>query len=208
MLNQLNYFFMLSTGVFDSLAWLALHRFNLRKGNRLDITLRAEKFLGKENPFFRQLDVAAPHLTPFLRDRHQQDRIAVFYAPRDTVQHRLVLTGAHFNTGQVISDCNIAFLSREDAQAIQNIDRMIPENMPFTEWGLLSFSGDADKILLEPYRFTCAALRFLFPFVSDVLDRLDFPGWIGAHPPLKETADKTVVFARSRNTLAFDIPYP
>ena len=74
---------------------------------------------------FQQLNVTSPHLTSFLRDDHQQKRIALFYAPRDTVQHRLVLTGAHFNTGQVISDCNVAFLSREDAQAIQTVDRMV-----------------------------------------------------------------------------------
>ncbi|MDQ6660417.1 MAG: hypothetical protein M3Z24_05570 [Chloroflexota bacterium] len=208
MLNQLNYFFMLSTGVFDSLAWLALHRFSLRAGNRLDVTLRAERPIGQENRFFRQLDTATPHLASFLRDHHRQNRIALFYAPRDTVQHRLVLTGAHFNTGQVISDCNIAFLSREDGHAIQTVDRMIPENMPFTEWGLITLSDAPDKILLEPYRFTCTALRFLFPFVSEVLSRLDFPRWIGAHPPLKEAADTTIAFAQSQNNLAFDVPYP
>jgi len=119
-----------------------------------------------------------------------------------------VLTGAHFNTGQVISDCNVAFLSREDAQAIQAVDRMIPENMPFTEWGLITFSDDPEKILLEPYRFTCTALRFLFPFVSDVLRLLDFPGWIGVRPALKEAAETTIAIAQSRNNVEFDVSYP
>ncbi len=80
--------------------------------------------------------------------------------------------------------------------------------MPFTEWGLITLSDTPDKILLEPYRFTCTALRFLFPFVSDVLRLLDFPGWIGAHPLLKEAADTTIAVAQSRNTLDFDVPYP
>src|SRR5712691_8728251 len=140
MLNQLNYFFMLATGVFDSLAWLAYHRFGFRVSSQQDVTLRAERRPSWVNPLFGQLDTAAPELASFFRDRQQQERIALFYAPRDAIQHRLVLTGAHFNTGQVISDCNIAFLSSKDAQAIQTIDRMIPENMPFTEWGLMTLS--------------------------------------------------------------------
>ena len=49
MLNQLNYFFMLSTGVFDSLAWLAYHRFGLRV-SRQEVTLRVERRPGKEIP--------------------------------------------------------------------------------------------------------------------------------------------------------------
>src|SRR5260370_21039122 len=208
MLNQLNYFFMLATGVFDSLAWLAYHRFGLRRSSRLDVTLRAERRPGRENPLFQQLDRAAPDLASFFRDRQQQERISLFYAPRDTIQHRLMLTGAHFNTGQLISDCNVAFLSREDAQAIQAVDRMTPEHMPFSEWGLITLSDGLEKILLEPYRFTCTALRFLFPFVSNVLRLLDFPGWIGVHPALKEAADTTIAFAQSQNNVEFDVPYP
>jgi hypothetical protein len=208
MLNQLNYFFMLATGVFDSLAWLTYHRFGLQVASRLDVTLRAERRPGRDNPLFQQLDGTAPDLASFFRDRQQQERISLFYAPRDTIQHRLVLTGAHFNTGQVISDCNVAFLSREDAQAIQAVDRMIPEHMPFTEWGLITLSDGPDKILLEPYRFTCTALRFLFPFVSNVLRLLDLPGWIGIRPTLKETADTTIAFAQSQNNVEFDVSYP
>jgi hypothetical protein len=207
MLNQLNYFFMLATGVFDSLAWLACHRFALEVRRR-DVTLRVERQPSQENPLFQRLDTVAPDFASFLRDSHQQQRINLFYAPRDAIQHRLVLTGAHFNTGQVRSDCNIAYLSREDAQAIQTIDRMIPEHMPFTEWGLITLSDAPNKILLEPYRFTCTALRFLFLFVSDVLCHLNFPGWIVARPALKEVADTTIAFAQSQNTLVFDVPYP
>lgn len=208
MLNQLNYFFMLATGVFDSLAWLALHRFSLTKVDRQDITLRAERPVGKENRFFRQLNTVAPSLVSFLRDRYQQDRIALFYPPRNAVQHRLVLTGAHFNSGQVISDCNIAYLNREDAQAIQAIDRMLPEYRPFTEWGVMRLADMPEKILLEPYHFTCTALRFLFPFVSEVLEMLDFSRWIGTRPDLKAVADTTITFAQAQNTLAFDVLYP
>ena len=208
MLNQLNYFFMLATGVFDSLAWLAYHRFGFQIPLRQNVTLRAERRVGRENPLFWQLDTTVPDLASFLRGREQQERIGLFYAPRDAIQHRLVLTGAHFNTGQLISDCNIAFLSREDAQAIQAVDHMVPEHMPFTEWGLMTLTDSPEKILLEPYRFTCTALRFLFPFVSDVLNLLDFPAWIGVRPALKHEADTAIAFARSQNNIEFDIPYP
>jgi hypothetical protein len=118
MLNELNYFFMLATGIFDSLAWIALHRFALQAG-RLDVTLREERPIGRANPFFASLDAVAPAFASFLCTRQQQAKITLFYAPRDTIQHRLVLTGAHFNSGQIISDCNIAYLNRDDAQAIQ-----------------------------------------------------------------------------------------
>src|SRR2546421_2042692 len=131
MLNQLNYFFMLATGVFDSLVWPSCYRFGLHL-RRNSIILRDERQPGRENLLLRQLDVAAPNLTSFLRDSHQQERIALFYEPRDALQHRLVLTGAYFNTEQVVSDCNIAYLSQENARAIQAIDRFTPESSPFS----------------------------------------------------------------------------
>src|SRR6266496_3296672 len=207
MLNQLNYFFMLATGVFDSLAWIALHRFSLRAG-RQDLTLREERPIGRANPFFALLDAAAPPLASFLRGRQQQAKIALFYAPRDTIQHRLVLTGAHYNSGQIISDCNIAYLNRDDAQAIYAFDQIIPENMPFSEWGLMQFLEEPEKAILEPYRFTCTALRFLFPFVDEVLRLLDFSGWVGVRPDIKAAADTTIAIAQSRNGVSFDVPYP
>ncbi len=207
MLNQLNYFIVLSTGVFDSLAWLVYHRFGLQVG-RMDVTLRAERQQRRVNPFFLHLATRAPQLEAFLHEMHQQARIALFYAPRDTIQHRLVLTGAHYNSGQVISDCNIAFLSREDAQAIQGIDQITPESMPFSEWGLLTLPESPDEVILEPYHFTCTALRFLLPFVSDTLNLLDFPGWIATCPDIKAAADTTIAHAQSQNNIRFDVSYP
>jgi hypothetical protein len=207
MLNQLNYFFMLATGVFDSLAWIALHRFGLQVG-RLDVTLREERPLGRANLFFALLDAASPPLASFLRGRQQQAKIALFYAPRDTIQHRLVLTGAHFNSGQIISDCNIAYLSRDDALAISAVDQVIPENMPFSEWGLMRFPEDPERVILEPYRFTCTALRFLFPFVNEVLCLLDFSGWMGTRLDIKAAADAAIAAAQSRNGVSFDVPFP
>ncbi len=55
MLNQLNYFFMLATGVFDSLAWLAYHRFGFQVPSQQDVTLRAERRPGRVNPLFQHL---------------------------------------------------------------------------------------------------------------------------------------------------------
>ena len=205
MLNQLNYFFMLATGVFDSLAWLAYYRFALQSG-RQNITLRSEKSPGRENPFFRQLDSATLALASFLRDSHQQKRIALFYEPRDSIQHRLVLTGAYFNSGQVASDCNVAYLSQESAQAFLAIDRFPPEISPFSEWGLIRLTDG--QILLEPYRFTCMTLRFLFPFVNEVLHHLDFSGWINAKPNIKADADTAIDHALNEHKIAFDVPYP
>lgn len=206
MLNQLNYFFMLATGVFDSLAWIALHRFGLQT-RPMNVILREES-RGQPNQFFALLDTAAPPLASFLRDCQQQAKITLFYAPRDTIQHRLVLTGAHFNSGQIISDCNIAYLNRDDAQAIQAVDQLMAENMPFSEWGLMQFPETPDEILLEPYRFTRTALRFLFPFVDEVLPLLDFAGWVGTRPDIKAAADVAITKVRSRNGIQFDVPYP
>jgi hypothetical protein len=173
----------------------------------MNVILREES-RGQLNPFFALLDTAAPTLASFLRERQQQAKITLFYAPRDTIQHRLVLTGAHFNSGQIISDCNIAYLNRDDAQAIQAVDQLIAENMPFSEWGLMQFPETPDKILLEPYRFTRTALRFLFPFVDEVLRLLDFAGWVGARPDIKAAADTAIAKARSRNGVQFDVSYP
>lgn len=72
------------------------------------------------------------------------------------------------------------------------------------------FLEQPEKVILEPYRFTCTALRFLFPFVDEVLRLLDFSGWVetGTCPDIKAAADAAIAIAQSRNGVSFDVPYP
>jgi len=72
----------------------------------------------------------------------------------------------------------------------------------------MQFLEEPEKVILEPYRFTCTALRFLFPFVDEVLHLLDFSSWMGVRPDIKAAADTAIAIARSRNGASFDVPYP
>jgi hypothetical protein len=209
MLNQLNYFIVLATGVFDSIAWLALHRFNFpipsSKG-RMDVALRSSRKAGKA--FLRTLsgNPAAANLVAFLADPDRQAKINVFYEPRDSIQHRLVLTGAHFNTGQYLSDCNVVFPDADTVAAISAIDRHERELLPFSVWGLIYPAQEQDRPLLEPYRFTGAALGFVLNFVDGALACLDFGAWLAGHPTRKVAAEEAV--RRSSNHPVFSVPFP
>lgn len=101
----------------------------------MNITARTERPIGTANPFFRKLGRVAPRLANYLRDPGRQAKIALFYGPRDSVQHRLVLTGAHLNTGQPQSDCNVVFLNQDDTNTMQVVDHASPRNEPFSTWG-------------------------------------------------------------------------
>lgn len=203
MLNQLNYFIVLATGVFDSIAWLALHRFQIGESLR-NITSRAEPN-GRPNPYFKKLDACAPVLVQYLRDPIRQAKIALFYQPRDSIQHRLVLTGAHFNTGQYLSDCNVVFLDSEAAKAIQAVDRHDPATLPFSEWGLVY--ANEERPLLEPYRFTGEALRFVLSFVDETLEHLDLATWLAPYPKRKLAAEAAADIGRRQNCPRFATPF-
>lgn len=172
MIYNLNYFVMLVTGIFDSLAWLTVNRYSLNIRDRTDVTIRIIGPTSKGARFARLVSRHNPSLSSFIQA--QQDFINLFYPMRDSIQHREPVRGAQFvkqPDGWIIST---AQLKQDALSAIQAVDRT---GSPFTEWGVLvDVSG-----LLEPHRFSRKASRRLITFVDRYLELLDFNSSIASH---------------------------
>ena len=209
-LNQLNYFIVLATGVFDSIAWLAKYRFQIAINNnreRQSITVRRWGYRGVENPFFAKLEARSQAFANYLRDPVLQAKIMLFYEPRDSIQHRLVLTGAHLNTGQYLSDCVVVFLDADAAAKIAVVDRTIAGDLPFSEWGVLTFAESGDS-LLEPYRFMGTALEFVMSFADGALRHLDLEAWLkDQFSGLAAASDAALQDANAGNGIRFATPF-
>lgn len=208
-LDLLNYFIILTTGVFDSLAWLAAHRFEVyplteMERNKFKITLQDKPRRRNDETFFETLAGKAPALVDYLSTPDIQNKISLFYGPRDGIQHRLLPRGALFISAQHVIDCSVVSLNSDHAAAIMRVDAPDSENDPFSLWGLWSLAPD--DTILEPYCFSGTALRFLLPFVDDILKLLDFSSWVGSHSDLKVQADEAI--SNHSFTQAFAVPFP
>lgn len=71
MVYHLNYFIMLTTGVFDCLAWLAYHRFQL-KADKRSVSLRDLPTSRKQQRFLDIIANSAPSLADYLRTPYVQ----------------------------------------------------------------------------------------------------------------------------------------
>lgn len=213
---QLNYFIVLATGVFDTLAWLSFHRYEMDTGmiDRNSVVLKRPRNNTprrriRSQRFYDQLDIVAPELAAYLNDVQQQLRIRVFYGPRDSIQHRLVLTGIRAFSRNPLSNCTVTAIDQDTALDIQLVDAEEVEHGPFTKWGIDPLTIGVlppGKTLLEPYCFSRTALRFIFELANVVLQRLDMDSWVRAFPEVKEQADNAPVAPMS--DVAFAVPYP
>ncbi len=208
-LDLLNYFIILTTGVFDSLAWLAAYRFEVypfseMEKNKHKITLQNKQRRRNDETFFDALAKKAPDLVVYLSTPDIQDKIGLFYGPRDSIQHRLLPKGALLISAQHVIDCSVVSLNNEDAEAIRRVDSYDADNDPFSLWGLWSlFPGDT---ILEPYSFTRSTLRFLLQLIDEVLKLLDFSSCMNSHLDLKAKADEFISQHSFKRTFA--VPFP
>ena len=208
-LDLLNYFIILTTSICDSLAWLAAHRFevyplNEMEKNKHKITLQDRQRRRNYETFFEALARKAPDLVAYLSTPDVQNKIGLFYGPRDSIQHRLLPKGVLFISEQHVIDCSVVSLNNEDAENIRRVDSYDAENDPFSLWGIWGLTPN--DTYLEPYSFTRMALRFLLQFIDEVLKLFDFSSHMNSHLDLKAEADEFISqhsFKRS-----FAVPFP
>lgn len=181
MLYNLNYFCLLATGIFDSLAWLTVHRYSLpiptKPERPHEVSIQITKPNSWGTKFVGAISKHNSSLASFIRNN--QDFIKLFYPMRHAIQHREPVGGAQFEDRSEGWTASVAQIKQDASVAIQKIDQ--PE-YPFTKWGLLKTSGIG--YLLEPHRFTRKALRNLVPFTNTYIELLDFPSLIASHQKL------------------------
>jgi len=177
MLYNLNYFCMLATGVFDSLAWLTVYRYSIPIRCPYQVSIRITKRKSRGDKFVTAISKHNSSLASFIRTH--QDFINLFYPMRDAAQHREPVGGAQFQQGDEGWTASLAELKPDAVLAIKKVDQ---KGYPFTKWGLLNIAGFDN--LLEPHRFTRKALRDLMAFANEYIDLLDIPALIASHQDL------------------------
>ena len=149
-LYHLNYFFLLTTAIFDNLAWILRHRDNLNLDKR-QVGLLHKDFRKRISRSFDQFIALRESL------------LYVFYDTRHAVAHRLVMWGIGFQDRETAAGSNLVEITDALASAVEAIDPAL-SNKPYSEWGLARV-GPA--CLLEPYRFTTSALKEVLRLVED-----------------------------------------
>jgi hypothetical protein len=177
MLYHFNYFCMLATGIFDSLAWLTVYRHSIPVYQPYQVSIRITGFKSRGAKFVSNISRCNLPLASFIAS--QQDFINLFYPMRDATHHREPVGGAQFEDGNEGWTASLATLKPDAVSAIKSVDQL---SHPFTKWGLLNASESF--ALLEPYRFTRKALRELLAFTSTYIELLDFPSLIAPHQDL------------------------
>jgi hypothetical protein len=181
MVNQLNYFLVLTTGLCDNIAWLAALRYGLysqyeNKGKLVVLRITRDNQGRPNSPFLRDLMQADHRFFGHLENF--QWLFNILYPPRDSVQHRVITRALilnHLNEGwnrvmvRFSGDAVKALLDREPAIY-----------MGINSWGL--FCGPDELYLVEPYTFARHMLNELFQFADVSLQLLDMPDLLANHP--------------------------
>lgn len=121
MLYHLDYFIVLTTGLFDSLAWHTNYRHALRL-TRLNVGLRMEPGARGEPIFLQRLAPKNPNLHSFILTPANRDLVYLFYPLRDSIQHRHISFGIGYDNIVEGWRCNFVKLSPDAADAIRRID--------------------------------------------------------------------------------------
>jgi len=183
MLYNFNYFCMLATGIFDSLAWLTVYRYSIPVHHPIQVSIRVTTSKSKGTRFVKKISQHNSSLESLIKT--QQVLINLFYPMRDATQHREPVGGTQFVHSNEGWTASLARVKQDAAVAVQNIDQL---GYPFTKWGLLKIAGI--DYFLEPYRFSRQALRKLLTFTNEYLKLLDLPSLIASDRDMvKKIAD-------------------
>lgn len=177
MLYNLNYFCLLATGMFDSLAWLAVHRHSIPIHHPYQVSIRITGHKSRGAKFVAAIARDNPPLASFII--LQQDFINMFYPMRDATQHREPVGGVLFESRSEGWTASLARIKPDAVAAIRKIDK---SGYPFTDCGLLNISGIGH--LVDPYRFTRKVLRNLMVFTNTFIELVDLPSLIALHQDL------------------------
>ena len=194
MLNLLQYFSMLATGLLDNLAWLTAirygfyHEFMDIEANRNFAILKVRRDPNGQflpNRFHYRIQASNRKLyNLFLA---AQDLMDVLYPIRDSIQHRLVLpTLITTNVSERWRKVQIG-LPIESYIALQSIETRIPGSM--VSWGDCTLALPS-RPYIEPSKFAKKAMTDLFTLVQASLELLDFPSLLISYPDLHAKALK------------------
>lgn len=170
-----NYWITLFTGVFDSLAWISKHRYQIKFGKFERIGLRKNR----QKDFLNLLYAKNNNIKIFLTK--SSSVVNLMYDPRDLIIHRARLKGICFDNRNENFYFNMIRIPKEFFDQIVALSKEKGEMLG--KWGHHKSHGD---YFLEPYRFVKKATPTLINFVNEYLNLLDFEEFKKIMPELKE----------------------
>ena len=180
LVNKLNYFFMLITGLFDNLAWLTALHYSLEKDFHFSkFVLRfQQKNEIKPNKFHLKIEENNSKLFTLIKEF--QDVMAIFYPIRDSIQHRFVLSGIRVGN---IEQKWVKVMVKIDDLTTDNIKALEEtNNQEFNSWGLFLINEDSN--LIEPLIFSKKAINEIFQFTDNYLNYLNLSELIKDYPEI------------------------
>lgn len=160
MLYFLNFFFLLSAGSFDNLAWLCNFLFGLNLQEDFHaVGLREKRFRNALRARAARLVKCTKKYSQFL---------AVFEPARDSVAHRHLIWSMGFEEIGTNHGFCFAELTQDQIKPLSAL-MSIGTDESFRKWGLLRID---DVVLLEPYRFVNRSLRLLVEFMNEFFQTL------------------------------------
>lgn len=178
LVNKLNYFAILFTGILDNLAHLTVCIYT-KSFSPMQKVLKVPLVKGqkKANKFQEHIKEENKHLWNLIENF--QDILEIIYPIRDSVQHRGFLSGAtidHLNENWIK-----IMIKVEDSvgSAIKKVDEVQYQKM--NSWGL--YLIDKDCQYLEPFTFAKKATEEIFQFINEYLNILDIPGLLNENSP-------------------------
>jgi len=196
MVYHLNYFIILITGIFDSLAILSYIRHNLQvkrvnlddKTGMIKLTLRQKKGDGKGigDEFLQKLREQNAELSDFIA--REQCFIELIYILRDRIVHRerLPQTTFDYHDGAGSWKASFVEIPEKALEYINQYDRR-QEHEPITEWGVYKLDS---RIYIEPFHFTKASAGKLAEFCNKYFELLNFDWLLEVHPEVREQLEE------------------
>lgn len=193
---HLNYYIILVTGIFDSLANLTTVYYDLKiSGVDLDkekclnkITLRNS--VGRD--FLKQLQIKNSYLFDFIKAN--EEFIELFYPFRESILHRQRLQQAVFECHDKdgIWKANIVDIPPNILKIIKQFDKK-QEFELVSNWGVYS-------TFLEPFHFIKAATKKLTEFCDKYFELLNFGELLEMYPEVKRKIEESY---KSKSHISF-----
>lgn len=181
--NNLNYYVVLQTGIFDNLAWLSAVRYGLPT-ERKSVVLRYPTRKGTRTPGPLHKCLKGCNEDLFDLIDSFQSTMEVFYPIRDAVQHRLILKGALIKYVDEGWTKVMVFPERDTVAALLNLEEA--QFHRINSWGL--FPMDQGFCVLDPRTFVGKALSETEVFVERFLKLLNPEELLEGYPTVLSRA--------------------
>ncbi|MEC0090600.1 hypothetical protein [Paenibacillus macquariensis] len=157
------YFIMLVTGIFDDLAWIIKHLYELNL-SKMEIGIKIPE--NKESTkFLNNLKLVNMPIYDYLTDVDTRNLIQLFYPLRDTLQHRSFLSGVRVKNNSKNIDKNLFAVPQKTVELIKN------SSVTIDDFGIVENIGDS--YYLDAHLFSYKAIQVVADIVNTNLSLID-----------------------------------